>query len=78
MINNWNVDLCIYNCSFNIVDFKLSPCCGYNIQSSVLFPGVWGLKADVSEPSVSSIFKGASVNDDRVWRQSLYKEREES
>jgi hypothetical protein len=37
-----------------------------NIESSGLFPGVWVLKADVSEPSVSSIFKGASVNDDMV------------
>jgi hypothetical protein len=35
----------------------------YNIQSSGLFPGVWVLKADVSEPSVSSISKGA-----HLWR----------
>jgi hypothetical protein len=32
---------------------------GCNIQSSGLFPGVWVLKADVSAPSVSSIFKAA-------------------
>jgi hypothetical protein len=29
-----------YREGISILDFKLSPCCGYNIQSSGLFPDV--------------------------------------
>jgi hypothetical protein len=36
--------------------FKLSPCCSNDKLSSGYFPGVWVLKADVSELCVSSIF----------------------
>jgi hypothetical protein len=39
-----------------IVFFKISPCCRYGIFSSGYFPGVWILKADVSEHSVNSIW----------------------
>ena len=36
--------------------FKLSPCCSNDKLSSGYFPGVWVLKADVSEHCVRSIF----------------------
>ena len=38
------------------LDFKLSPCSLCSMFSFGYFPGVWGLKADVSEPSIGSIF----------------------
>ena len=41
-----------------ILDFKLSPCLEYCICSFGYLPGVRLWFADVSEPSVSSIFKG--------------------
>jgi len=34
------------------LDFKLSPCSLCSVFSFGYFPGVWGLKADVSEPSI--------------------------
>ena len=42
----------------NILDFKLSPCFESSIYSFGYFPGVRLWFADVSEPSISSIFKG--------------------
>ena len=39
-------------------DFKLSPCSLCSVFSFGYFPGVWGLKVDVSEPSIGSIFLG--------------------
>jgi hypothetical protein len=42
--------------SYSITVFKLSRCCRWGIYSSGYFPGVWILKADVSVPSVGSIF----------------------
>ena len=41
-----------------VLDFKLSPCFEYCMYSFGYFPGVRLLFADVSEPSISSIFKG--------------------
>ena len=41
-----------------ILDLKLSPCSGCCMLSSVYFPGVWILYADVSKHSVCSIFIG--------------------
>ena len=38
------------------LDFKLSPCSLCSMFSFGYFPGVWVLKADVSEPSIGSIF----------------------
>jgi hypothetical protein len=49
-----------------ILDFKLSPCCSNDELSSGYFPGVWVLKADLSEHCVSSIFN-------RWWSVSLLK-----
>jgi hypothetical protein len=40
----------------SIIVFNFSPCCRWGRYSSGYFPGVWILKADVSEPSVGSIF----------------------
>ena len=40
----------------NILDFKLSPCCGCCILSFGWFLGVWILYADVSDQPASSIF----------------------
>jgi hypothetical protein len=48
----------------NILDFKLSPCC---ICSFGYFPGVRLWFADVSEPSVRSIFKGWMWNMKCEW-----------
>jgi hypothetical protein len=42
----------------HIIVLKLSPCCRWGRYSSGYSPGVWILKADVSEPSVGSIFTG--------------------
>ena len=42
----------------NFLDFKLSPCFEYCMYSFGYFPGVRLLFADVSEPSINSIFKG--------------------
>jgi hypothetical protein len=39
-----------------ILFFKLSPCCSNEKESSGYFPGVWVLKADVSELCVGFIF----------------------
>ena len=41
-----------------ILDFKLSPCAEYSKFPLGWFPGVWFIYADVSEPSISSIFIG--------------------
>jgi hypothetical protein len=43
------------------LDFKLSPCSLCSMFYFGYFPGVWGLKADVSEPSIGSIFLGTSL-----------------
>ena len=51
---------------FEILDFKLSPCSVFNMFFG-LFPGVTMLKADVSEPSISSIFIGRWMKYDRGW-----------
>jgi len=40
------------------LNFKLSPCSLCSMFSFWYFPGVWGLNADVSDPSIRSIFKG--------------------
>ena len=40
------------------LDFKLSPCSLCSMFSFGYFPDVWGLKADVSEPSIGPIFLG--------------------
>ena len=40
------------------LDFKLSLCSLCIMFSFGYFPGIWGLKADVSEPSIGSIFLG--------------------
>jgi hypothetical protein len=45
----------------NILDFMLSPCFTCNMVSFGCFPGVWLLRADVSEPSICSIFLGRSM-----------------
>jgi len=42
----------------SVLDFKLSPCLEYCLCSFAYLPGVRLWFADVSEPSVSSIFKG--------------------
>ena len=42
----------------NILDFKLSPCFEYCMYSFGYFPGVRLWFANVSEPSIRSIFKG--------------------
>ena len=42
--------------SWNIPDFRLSPCSECCMHSSGLFPGVWILCADVSEHSVPSSY----------------------
>ena len=36
------------------------------------FPGVWGLKADVSEPSIGSIFLGRWRKNNSGWDVSVY------
>jgi hypothetical protein len=55
-----------------VLVFKLSPCCCNERLSSGYFPGVWVLKADVSEHCVGSIFnRWWSVNDSHFitcWR----------
>ena len=55
-----------------VLVFKLSPCCSNDKLSSGYFPGVWVLKADVSEHCVSSIFnRWWSVSDSHFttcWR----------
>jgi hypothetical protein len=51
---------CIVN-QAKLLDFKLSPCFICNMFSFECFPGVWVLIADVSEPSISSIFIGRSM-----------------
>jgi hypothetical protein len=48
--------ICRENSSF--LDFKLSPCSEYCICSFGYFPGVIFWFADVSEPTISSIFRG--------------------
>jgi hypothetical protein len=60
------------------LDFKLSPCSLCSMFSFGYFPGVWGLKADVSEPSIGSIFIGTSLwrwNRQRVPKRRLLKLR---
>jgi hypothetical protein len=44
-----------------ILDFKLSPYFTCNKFSFGCFPGVWLLTADVSKPSISSIFLGSKM-----------------
>jgi len=44
--------------SLQVLDFKLSPCFESCMYSFWYFPGVRLWFADVSEPSISSIFKG--------------------
>ena len=41
-----------------LLDFKLSPCFEFCVYSFGYFPGVRLWFADVSEPYISSIFKG--------------------
>jgi hypothetical protein len=43
---------------WNVLDFKLSPCCSNDELFSGYFPSVWVLKADVSEHYVRSILTG--------------------
>jgi len=52
---------------FSCLDFKLSPCSLCNMFSFGYFPGVWGLKADVSEPSIGSIFIDRWRKNDSGW-----------
>jgi len=55
--------------------FKLSPCCSNDKLSSGYFPGVWVLKADVSEHCVGSIFnRWWSVSDfTTCWRWNRHR-----
>jgi hypothetical protein len=46
------------NIVLHVLDFKLSPCLESCVYSFGYFPGVWLLKADVSEHSICSIFMG--------------------
>ena len=48
----------LFSCKVRILDFRLSPCFEYCMYSFGYFPGVQLWFADVSEPSISSIFKG--------------------
>jgi hypothetical protein len=43
---------------FNFLDFKLSLCSVLTVSTFGCIPSVWFILADVSEPSVGSIFKG--------------------
>jgi len=54
----WAVNNEIIKQVTSILDFKLSPCSICNMFPFGLFPGVWVLIADVSEPSISYIFIG--------------------
>jgi hypothetical protein len=54
-----------------LLDFKLSPCCSNDELSSGYFPGVWVLKADVSELCVGSIFTCWRWNQHRVPKRRL-------
>ena len=51
----WNI-LEVHKLKILCLDFKFSPCSLCSMFSFGYFPGVWGLKADVSEPSIGSIF----------------------
>jgi hypothetical protein len=70
-----HIRCCLQSCTRNpfkhnyicILDFKLSPCFICNMFSFKCFPGVWVLIADVSEPSIGSIFIGRSMQYDRGW-----------
>ena len=54
------------------LDFKLSPCSLCSVFPFGYFPGVWGLKADVSEPSIGSIFLGRWRKNNSGWDVSVY------
>jgi len=61
-IRQWQWDCHTVQATKRIVsclDFKLSPCSLCSMFSFGYFPGVWGSKADVSEPSIGSILCGS-------------------
>ena len=52
------------------LNFKFSPCSLCSMFSFGYFPGVWGLNADVSEPSIGSIFLGFNLS--KSWKPLLH------